>query len=91
MRVMAIRASHEALIHPVFEGLGKLGANIVMAPITDLRLPFRQESPVGLGLMNGVAGCTANACLGMIAAADVGAICVLGMTTQTRIDYLVRG
>ena len=91
MRIVAIRASHEALIHPVFERLGELSANVVVAPITNLRLSFRQESPVGLRPVNRVAGCTADACLCMIAAADIGAICVLGMTTQTGIHYLACG
>ena len=88
MRVMAIRAGHEAFVHAVFERQSKLSANVVVAPITNIRLSFRQEGSVGLGLVNGVAGSTTDAGLRMITAADVGAIGVLCVTTQTGIHHL---
>lgn len=55
VRVVTIRTRHEPLIYPMFKGLSKLGADIVVAPVADVHLPLCQEIPVGFGLVNRVA------------------------------------
>lgn len=88
--VVAIRADHEPFIHPVFERLGKLGSDIVVAAVTDLDLTFCQKAPIRFRLVNGMARSASDIRLGVGTAANVGPIGVLGMATQTGIQCLVR-
>ena len=90
VRIVAIRTAHKPFIHPMFERLGELRANIVVAAIANFRLPFRQKIPGGLRLVYRMAGSADDICLRMIAAPYVRATDILRMTTQTGIQYLVR-
>jgi hypothetical protein len=88
--IVAVRAAHKPLVHPVLEGLRKLCPNIVMTPVADVGLPFGEEIPVGIGLMNGMAGSADDVRLRVIAASNVGAVQILGVATETGIQDLIR-
>ena len=81
MRIVAIRAIHESLIHPVFERLRELSADIAMASITKLALPFREQTLGPLGLMDRMTGHASYVRLRVLTSPDIGPACILGMTT----------
>lgn len=91
VRIVAIRTSHEPLVHPVLKRLGELGFYVIVAAITDIGLSLGQQSAIRLRLVNGMTGSTNNICLGVGTTADVRAIGVLGVASQTGIECLVRG
>ena len=88
--IVAIRTRHESLVHSVFKRLRKLRPNIVMATVANVGLPFGEEVPVGLGLVDRMAGGTNDIRLRVVAAADIGAVQVFGMTPETGIEDLIR-
>jgi len=90
VRIVAIRTGHEPFVDSMLKRLGELRANIVMAAIANFRLAFRQETPVGLGLVNRMAGGADDICLGMIAAPYVRPADIFRMAAQTGIQRLGR-
>jgi hypothetical protein len=62
-----------------------------MAAVTHIGLFLCQQLPIGLRLVNGMTGGANNIRLGMIAATNIGAIYVLGMTAQAGVERLAWG
>ncbi len=63
MRVMAVAALDQALIHSVVEGLRKCGLHIRMAGVAKPRLGDLEQARFRLRLMDAVATCAAHSSL----------------------------
>lgn len=81
MRIMAIRAIHESLIYSVLEGLRELRADIAMAAVTNLALPFREQTLGPLRLMDRMTGYAGYVRLRVLTSPYIGPVSILGMTT----------
>ena len=91
VRVVAIRALHEALVDAVLEGHGELRAYGGMAAVTEVGLLLREQEFWRRLAMNGMAICADDVVIGMHATPDVGAGNRLGMAEQAVIENLLGG
>jgi len=89
VRIVAIRARHEAFIDSVLEGLRKLGADIGVAAVTDIGLFGGKQIPGRAGLMDRVARGAYDIGLRVRAAPYVGSIDVFRMAAQTGVEHLI--
>lgn len=88
--IVAIRTRHESLIDPVLKGLRKLGPHVIVATVAHLGLAFGEQVPVGLRLVDRMAGGANDIRLCVTAALNVGAFKVFGMAPKTGIKDLIR-
>ena len=91
MRVVAIRAIHEALIHSMFEWHGELRFHVQMTAGTQCGLGFRQQLYRRGRVVNGVAVGANDVVLRVGRPADIGARERLAMTPQASVQHLLFG
>ena len=90
MRVVAIATGHHAFVDAVLERHGKLGTNIGVALVAQLRLHFRQQKFRRGGRVDGVTTGAHHIVLGVGGAPDVGAGKRLGVAAQAIVQDLFR-
>ena len=90
MRIVAIRASHEAFIHAVFEGHGELRSYIGVAGVAEFRLSFCQQCFWRRCLVDRMAGCADNVGRGVRRSLDVGAAQRLAMASEAGVQNFLR-
>ena len=88
--VMAVRTVHKPFVHPVFERLRELRADVIVATVADFALPLREQVPGRLGLVNRMAGCATDVGLRVCASPDIGPIGVFCMAPQAGIQHPTR-
>jgi hypothetical protein len=86
---VAIRASHEALVDTVLEGLGELSPDAGVAGVADIALLFGEECFLGPGLVDGMTGIAGYAGEGMRRPAEVGPAERFGMAAEAVVEYLL--
>lgn len=89
MWIVAVRASHKPFIHPVFERLGKLGTDVVVAAVADVYLSLCQKAATRFSPMDGMTGSTNDICLRVITAANVCARRILRMAAEAGVQNLI--
>ena len=82
MRVVAVAADHEAFIDPMLAGQVELCPHVRVAAVASLWLTLGQQELGTGGMMVGMAFGAGDIVLGVLRAADVGAIEVLGMAFE---------
>jgi hypothetical protein len=91
VRIVAIRAFHESLIHAVFEGHRELGLYGRMAAVTQIGFPVRKQRSVRSGLVDGVARSAANAGASVLRMSNASPAKVGGVAGQTTLREFLDG
>lgn len=90
MRIVAVRALHESFVHPMLGRHRKLGSDVGVTPVAELRLGLGEKQLRCRGFMNRMATGAGYFARRMRRAADVGAGNLLRMTRQARVQRLLR-
>lgn len=89
VRVMAVRAIHEAFVHAMLERHGKIGAYVRMAAIAERRLLFRKQIFRCCGFVHGMARRTRYAVARVRRRMNIGAAQRIGMAAQAGVIRLL--
>jgi len=88
VRVVAVRAGHEAFVDAMLGGHGELGADVGVAAVAEVGLLFGQQVLGSLRFVDGVATIAGDVGLCVNGAADFGARPILGVASKAGVKRL---
>jgi hypothetical protein len=90
VRIVAIRALHDAFVDAVFDGHAELRANRLVTPVAKFTLLLCQQKFSSRGMMDRVAICTNHISVSMLGPPDIRFRKIFGMAAKAGIDHLRR-